>query len=111
MSQINIEKVEVISQPKVKLPLSVRVTISWPIEDSEDDQSFSVSTVNDNGDIVNTKTVNATSHVINLKTDSISAPGSFAVVATGANEYQTRYFEPTFLGTNDPQSTGFIPIT
>ena len=109
MSEVNIEKVEVIAKPRQGKPLSIRVTVSWPID--EEDLSCTVNTKKENGDIVNSMMLDVTDQVMTFKTDIITERESYSVEVIGANLYQTRFFVPGAGMTMDPPSTGFIPIT
>lgn len=108
MSQVNIEKVEVIERPKQGKGLSLRVTVTWPIDG--EDASVTMTTWKESGEIANSFVASVTDQVTTFSTDPILDPGNYNVQGIGANQYQTKTFHAIPQESNPPNA-GFIPIT
>jgi hypothetical protein len=108
MSQVNIERVEVIERPRQGQGLSLRVTVSWPIDGEE--TSLTVNTWKESGEIENTIVASANDQVIMVSTDPLVEHGHYSVEGVGANQYRTRVFH-AIPEDSHPPNAGFIPIT
>lgn len=111
MGQVNIEKIEVIERPKQGKPLSLRVTVTWPIDEAVEDVSFSINTKSDTGETVNSLDLEASDSVMVFQSGVMKNKGLHTVEAIGSNSYETRKFQINAASVIDPPSAGFIPIT
>jgi hypothetical protein len=111
MGQVNIEKVEIIERPKQGKPLSVRVTITWPMEDADEESTLRITTKDSNGSEINSVVADAIEEIVISKTDVITESGMFSIEVTAGNTYETKQFRIAPAGEMDPPSAGFIPIT